>query len=409
MDKNPLVSIVIPVYNGSNYLKEAIDSAINQTYRNCEIIVVNDGSNDDGETERIAFSYGDRIRYFYKGNAGVATALNLGIRNMKGEYFSWLSHDDVYYPNKIQAEMDALSCEKDKTKTVLCDYDYWVMSNNSCFKTNYTRYYKEDELTNSIFTVIQFPIHMCCALIHKSQFERVGLFDENLRCANDIQYAYRLLKNQRSVWVPESLYKVRVHKEADTIRYSSKLDTEMAEVYQNMLDDTTDEELKAVFGDAKRGVAKFCEHLFASNQMEKLKLMEKRLEKYNSSEDIDISTLVLNELCKEIRDREKIDIVIYGAGRYGKRMQYELEMHKIHIGGYIDSNKNKVGNIINGVICKSLSDYENKKDSALIIVALRQADSICDELQKKGFCYVKTRQQVDSIINRANKSKEKMI
>ena len=63
MDRNqPLVSIVIPVYNGSNYMREAIDSALSQTYKNIEVIVVNDGSNDGGETERIALYYCERIR-----------------------------------------------------------------------------------------------------------------------------------------------------------------------------------------------------------------------------------------------------------------------------------------------------------------------------------------------------------
>jgi glycosyltransferase involved in cell wall biosynthesis len=76
---NPKVSIIIPVYNGSNFLKEAIDSAIAQTYKNIEIIVINDGSSDNGATEKIAKSYGDKIRYFKKENGGVATALNLGI------------------------------------------------------------------------------------------------------------------------------------------------------------------------------------------------------------------------------------------------------------------------------------------------------------------------------------------
>lgn len=84
-DKNqPLVSIVMPVYNGGDYLKEAIDSALAQTYNNIEIIIVNDGSDDGGITEKIALSYGERVRYFRKKNGGVATALNLGIRNMRG-------------------------------------------------------------------------------------------------------------------------------------------------------------------------------------------------------------------------------------------------------------------------------------------------------------------------------------
>ena len=91
----PLVSIVIPVYNGSNYLGQAINSALAQTYKNIEILVINDGSTDDGVTERIAKAYGSQIRYYVKENGGVATALNFGIQKMRGEYFSWLSHDDM--------------------------------------------------------------------------------------------------------------------------------------------------------------------------------------------------------------------------------------------------------------------------------------------------------------------------
>ena len=83
----PKVSIVIPVYNGANFLREAIDSALGQTYPNIEILVVNDGSDDGGETESIALSYGNQIRYFRKENGGVATALNFGIEHMKGDYF----------------------------------------------------------------------------------------------------------------------------------------------------------------------------------------------------------------------------------------------------------------------------------------------------------------------------------
>ena len=108
MEFNPKVSIVIPVYNGANFLREAIESALAQTYENIEVIVVNDGSTDSGTTEEIARSYGDRLRYYHKENGGVASALNFGIREMRGEYFSWLSHDDVYYPNKVETQIQYL-------------------------------------------------------------------------------------------------------------------------------------------------------------------------------------------------------------------------------------------------------------------------------------------------------------
>ena len=106
MRNQPKVSIVIPVFNGSDFLNQAIDSALAQTYPNLEIIVVNDGSTDEGKTERIAESYGPKIRYFWKTNGRVASALNFGIQRMTGDYFSWLSHDDVYYPEKIHEQMD---------------------------------------------------------------------------------------------------------------------------------------------------------------------------------------------------------------------------------------------------------------------------------------------------------------
>jgi len=95
-------------------LREAIDSALAQTYSNVEVLVINDGSNDNGETETIALSYGDKIRYFCKENGGVATALNLGIACMKGDYFSWLSHDDLYYPEKIMMQVGVLAKLADK-------------------------------------------------------------------------------------------------------------------------------------------------------------------------------------------------------------------------------------------------------------------------------------------------------
>lgn len=108
MQKNPLFSIIIPVYNGANYVKEAIESALNQSYLNKEIIIVNDGSSDNGDTESIIQTFKNKIIYLYKENGGVASALNLGLKKMKGEYFIWLSHDDVLEKNRIKSDMEVL-------------------------------------------------------------------------------------------------------------------------------------------------------------------------------------------------------------------------------------------------------------------------------------------------------------
>ena len=105
----PKVSIVIPAYNASNFLAEAIDSALAQTYPNVEIVVVNDGSKDNGATRDVASRYGDKIVYVEKDNGGSSSALNVGIENMTGEWFSWLSHDDLYYPQKLEKQMAYLN------------------------------------------------------------------------------------------------------------------------------------------------------------------------------------------------------------------------------------------------------------------------------------------------------------
>ena len=104
----PKVSIVIPAYNAANYLAEAIDSALTQTYPNIEVIVVNDGSMDDGKTSIVASKYGGRICYFEKPNGGSSSALNKGIQEMTGEWFSWLSHDDLYYQIKYKSKLSFL-------------------------------------------------------------------------------------------------------------------------------------------------------------------------------------------------------------------------------------------------------------------------------------------------------------
>lgn len=106
-----IFSVIIPVYNGSNFLEYAINSVLNQDdfdISDVEIIVVNDGSTDNGKTKSIALKYLDRLKYIEKENGGVSTALNLGISMATGDYICWLSHDDIFLPNKLRTQYDLI-------------------------------------------------------------------------------------------------------------------------------------------------------------------------------------------------------------------------------------------------------------------------------------------------------------
>ena len=150
----PKITIAIPVYNGSNFMKVAIDSAIAQTYDNKEILVINDGSTDNGETEKIALSYGNKIRYIKKENGGVATALNLAIKEMKGEYLSWLSHDDMYKPFKLEKQVEVLNKLQDKNTIIFSNVELIDERGDIFCTTNYPNLLTHEELCQGIYPVI---------------------------------------------------------------------------------------------------------------------------------------------------------------------------------------------------------------------------------------------------------------
>lgn len=102
MSEQPLVSIIIPVYNVEQYLRECLDSVISQTYRNLEIIIVNDGSPDGSGSICEEYAAKDsRIKYFVKENGGLSDARNYGLKHIGGEYFIFLDSDDAVSPRQI--------------------------------------------------------------------------------------------------------------------------------------------------------------------------------------------------------------------------------------------------------------------------------------------------------------------
>ncbi|NLC72830.1 MAG: glycosyltransferase, partial [Ruminococcaceae bacterium] len=232
----------------ANYLREAIDSALNQTYDNIEIIVVNDGSCDEGKTEEIALSYEDKIRYFSKENGGVATAVNFGIKNMKGEYFSWLSHDDMYAPKKVEHEISALSQVEDKRSIVSGGHKVINSKGRYLWRINARKIYSSKELSYPLFILFRSGLHGSALLIHKSHFERVGVFNTSLPTTQDHDMWFRIFRGQNVIHTPYYDVISRSHSEQDSKKSRNEHNRECDSLWTNMGEALTDEERTAIGG-----------------------------------------------------------------------------------------------------------------------------------------------------------------
>ena len=199
-----LVSIILPVFNGKEFVREAIDSAIIQDHSNFELLIVNDGSTD--ETEDIIKSYSDsRIFYFKQENKGVSSARNLGIKHMKGDFFCFLDSDDILTPNSISSRLQ-LFYENPEVEFV--DGRVKVFETNSYkliheylpkYKGN--PFYKLLKLSSECFFGPTWMIR-----IKKNKDYR---FDENLTHCEDLLFYITISETGLYDFVDEPVYKYR--------------------------------------------------------------------------------------------------------------------------------------------------------------------------------------------------------
>lgn len=218
---DPLVSVVIPVYNGTNYLREAIDSVLNQTYKNIEIIVVDDGSTDN--TWEIIQSYGNKIRGIQKKNGGVTTALNKGIQMMNGEWFAWLSHDDIWMPTFVQKQIENL---RHNSKCMISYTGFYNIDSNGNILSKFHPYWYPRGKATRIMIVHGSYIYGITVLVNKKCFEEIGTFDNKWRYLQDTDMWFRLVQNYDTCCVFELLAMRRVHENQTGVRFKDEFLTE---------------------------------------------------------------------------------------------------------------------------------------------------------------------------------------
>jgi glycosyltransferase involved in cell wall biosynthesis len=194
------VSVVIPTYNYGHYVAEAVESVLAQTYKNIEIIVVDDGSTDD--TEDRLEAYRDRIRYIRQQNQGCSMARNSGIHAAKGEWIAFLDADDIWHPRKLEIQIAYLAghpdvglLASDSSKDISRGWPECASKSDLPAE----RIGLEDIAVRSQFG----PSGV---IVRKQCFDKVGLFDTDLRSVEDrdmwirIACHYQIAKLRLPLW-----------------------------------------------------------------------------------------------------------------------------------------------------------------------------------------------------------------
>lgn len=201
----PLVSAIVPVFNGEKYLAATLSSILSQTYENLEIIVVNDGSTDG--TAAICSSIGDKIRYIQKSNAGVSAARNRGIAEASGKYIAFLDADDKWMPNKIErqvAALDGSGADLSLTAVKFIDSDDRVIGENIVPDP--------DTIIENLLTFRgDTGFIATTGLVSNKALERVGGFDEQLSTSADADMVFRLWSQYKILPLSEPLAMYRHH------------------------------------------------------------------------------------------------------------------------------------------------------------------------------------------------------
>lgn len=400
--KQPKVSIVIPVYNGEMYMREAIDSALQQTYENIEVLVVNDGSQD--HTEEIALSYGDRIKYFSKKNGGVSTALNLGIEKMSGEYFSYLPHDDTLRLDRIEKQIEAILREGDETSIAWSGWNYFYQKTGKVVPFRMPFQHSDKDITKGIYPLLFGLLNTVTVLMPVKYFETAGKFDPFLYTSQDYDMWFRVFRGRKTIYVDEELVNYRMHEEQ-----GSQADGEFIhnceKLSKKMLDSLTKNEMEKFLGS---------EYLFYYYMLRYYQetgwqgCLEHIVEKFRDAKEPMEGVDTRRELQRYLLGCIRTDrVVLYCAGANGRKLLKELEYRGIEVSAFCDSDTQKQGTDIDGKRCVSIDEL--KKTESVILVTNDDAGKLKKELVRKGLKNLITYEECAPLLYRTIPAKERVL
>lgn len=201
----PTVSIIMGTYNQADFIEKSVQSVLNQTFKDYELIVINDGSTDNTDIifqERIK---SEKIRYYYQKNMGVANARNKGLKLATGQYVVFLDSDDLLYPDYLERQVETI--HRTGSGMVACDFN--LLYSDGTRKNVTINIKKKDQFYQAIIRNQSPPV---ATMIKRSVVIETGVFDESLPTSEDYDLFLRILAGGTVIArTPETLCDYTIH------------------------------------------------------------------------------------------------------------------------------------------------------------------------------------------------------
>ena len=265
----PTVSVIIHTYNNEKFIAETVASVLNQTYKDYEIIVVDDGSVDG--TRDVLMPYMQKIRYHYKENGGIASAKNAGIGLSQAEFVAFLDHDDLWVPDKLQLQMEHFN-ENPQIGLVYAKYTSFRDGEELRTKPEkgYSGWIFKELLAKSF-------IQTSTVVVKRECLDAVGPYDETFSLGDEYDMFLRIARKFQCGFVDKGLTRYRVH-DTNASNNDFLFDNENLGVYKKIYNNFTDldgVEKKILRKRIARYSMKVAEGLYSQGKLEESKEYQK--------------------------------------------------------------------------------------------------------------------------------------
>lgn len=385
---NSLVSIIIPLYNRENTIQRAVDSVLDQTYTNIEVLVVDDGSTDNSVRMLDKYQTDKRVKVFYQGtNKGANAARNRGIRESKGEYIAFHDSDDAWLPDKLEKQLRYMKMGNFHVSFCAFKRHY---ENAVQIMPNISTKLSGEDIREKIKrgNIIGTPT----LVLHRDVILKVGMFDEEMPRLQDYEYVIRMAKQYDMCFVNEVLvneyqlkgcislnalslnkaYELLLKKHSDFIDvdyiWNQYLETGNMLVKPETDWEQLDQAIQSITENND-----YCnmERLYKSS-IEALKNRYLHIKTYEKRR--------FDNLLKRLKNQQ---FVVYGAGHFARQFADSLREVQLIPEAFLVTQKDGTDSI-EGIRVMTLEEWEDKEAVVIVAVSGKAQERIIENLEEIG-------------------------